>query len=110
MYYGIGGLEMAVYRLLDVVLAKAPSEWMKSPPGGPLYGAYIVADEPTKNSAGMTGETNVIDRCRMGKVRPTEARKTDGIGGLEMAVYRLLDVVLAKAPSEWMKSPPGGPL
>ena len=57
MYYGIGGLEMAVYRLLDVVLAKAPSEWMKSPPGGPLYGAYIVADEPTKNSAGMTGET-----------------------------------------------------
>ena len=39
MYYGIGGLEMAVYRLLDVVLAKAPSEWMKSPPGGPLYGA-----------------------------------------------------------------------
>ena len=38
MYYrGIGGLEMAVYRLLDVVLAKAPSEWMKSPPGGPLY-------------------------------------------------------------------------
>ena len=66
---------------------------------------YIVADEPTKNSAGMAGETTDV---KMGKVRPMEARKNRGIGGLEMAVYRLLDVVLSEGslrmdekPARW---------
>ena len=75
MYYGIGGLEMAVYRLLDVVLAKAPSEWMKSPPGGPLYGAIYSRWRAHEEQRGDGWWDN---GCQMGKVRPMEARKTEG--------------------------------
>ena len=69
---------MAVYRLLDVVLAKAPSEWMKKP----ARWTPIVVDERLysrwRAHEEQRGDGGWWDNgCQMGKVRPTEARKTE---------------------------------
>ena len=77
MYYWDRRLGNGCIWLLDVVLAKAPSEWMKSPPGGPLYSRllYKCGDDWIDKCQ--------IDKCRMGKVRPTEARKTYNLPALD---------------------------
>ena len=82
MYYGIGGLEMAVYRLLDVVLSEGSLRMdEKARPVGPLYGAIYSRWRAHEDSAGMAGETTDVKWVKSAPMGST-GKQRDG-GGLK---------------------------